>query len=71
MTELEKMLLSALEKLNSDHQRTAQALKTELSSLTKQVTVLSQQLTNEAKKTEDLTQQLAAFQTVYSRLTSR
>ena len=71
MTELEKMLLSALEKLDSDHQRTAQALKTELSNLTKQVTVLSQQLTNEAKKTEDLTQQLAAFQTAFKRLTSR
>lgn len=65
------MLLSALEKLDSDHQRTAQALKTELSSLTKQVTVLSQQLTNEAKKTEDLTQQLAEFQTAFKRLTSR
>ncbi|HFQ7602051.1 TPA: MbeD/MobD family mobilization/exclusion protein [Klebsiella pneumoniae] len=71
MTELEKMLLSALEKLDSDHQRTALALKTELTSLTKQVTVLSQQLTNEARKTEDLTRQLAAFQTAYSRLISR
>lgn len=71
MTELEKMLLSALEKLDSDHQRTAQALQTELSSLTKQVMVLSQQLTNEAKKTEDLTRRLAEFQTAYSRLISR
>lgn len=71
MTELEKMLLSALEKLDSDHQRTSQALKTELASLSRQVTVLSQQLTNEAKKTEDLTQRLAEFQTAFKRLTSR
>jgi len=71
MTELEKMLLSALEKLDSDHQRTALALKTELASLSRQVTVLSQQLTNEAKKTEDLTQRLAEFQTAFKRLTSR
>ncbi|EFM8250100.1 hypothetical protein A7A00_005018 [Escherichia coli] len=68
MTELEKMLLSALEKLDSDHQRTAQALKTELTSLSRQVTVLSQQLTNEARRTEDLTRQLAEFQSAYSRL---
>ena len=71
MTELEKMLLSALEKLDSDHQRTALALKTELASLSRQVTVLSRQLTNEAKKTEDLTQRLAEFQTAFKRLTSR
>lgn len=50
MTEIERLLLNALEQSDREHQRVSKALQDELVILTEQVMRLSQQLVSEAKK---------------------
>ncbi|HBW1835542.1 TPA: hypothetical protein MJB77_27320 [Klebsiella pneumoniae] len=71
MTEIEKLLLNALETLQDDHQKTVSALSSELESLTKLVRELNQQLITESKKTEDLMRQFSEFNSAFTRLTKQ
>ena len=71
MTEIEKLLLNALETLQDDHQKTVSALSSELGSLTKLVRELNQQLITESKKTEDLMRQFSEFNSAFTRLTKQ